>query len=138
MAKSEVPSTVSRVPRPKIRELVLQEWTWRIGEEAATHRIEYYKCQNRGWIASVIGFVLILIGGFNNIPAVVGLGIAALGIWLVFNMKTWIEIVRMHRSASTALGIRLGMRSFPPRDVDRYRAWCSENGVQPYPFKPRD
>ena len=140
MAGSDIGPTSENTGRPRVKDLALREWTWRTGKEAATHRLAFYSWINRAWVASLVGFLFILVGGFDHIPALIVLGIATLCVWLSLNIRAWIELSRMRKSISKTLGIPINVWSNPPppRDVDKYRLWCIKNGLTPYPFKPGD
>ncbi|WP_276973730.1 hypothetical protein [Ferrimicrobium acidiphilum] len=137
MASDNLPKKSGK-RKATFRELALQEWTMRIGEDAATHRMANYRWLNRAWLASSVGFALVLIGGFNKIQFLVVLGILAFVVWLALQIRSWFEIIRMYRSASSALGTTLNMHRFPPRGVEKYRKWCDKNNLRPYPFKVLD
>ena len=110
----------------------------RIGEDAATHRMEFYRWLNFARPASLVGFALVLIGGFNKIQLLVVLGILAFVVWLALQVRSWVEISRMYRSASSALGTTINMHRAPPRGVEQYLKWCDKNNLRPYPFKVFD
>jgi len=124
--------------RANVRRLALREWTWRYGEAAASHRMALDTWIIRAAITSTLGFGLVIVGGVTHQPIVLGLGAVALAIWITLDICIWVELHRMNRAISAALGIPIDLRSHPgpPRGADKYRAWCQRNHIQEYPFKP--
>jgi len=125
--------------RPQ-RELALRGWTWRIGGEAAGHRIAFDTWMIRAGSVSIVGFLLAITGGMIHQPMVWGLGLAVLVVWPILFAFAAVELRRLNKAIRSALGIRIDMRSHPgpPRGSDRYVAWCCRYGLQPYPFKPSE
>ena len=108
-----------------------------MGAEAARHREANYSWLLRGWVLGIAGFVLIVIGTRNHLAAILGVGLALACGFLACYALAWVELIKMRRAISNALGIPIDWRRHPPppRTAERYRAWCDKYGVQPYPFR---
>lgn len=123
---------------------VTQEWTWRIGPEATEHRLAFLRWNVWSFLLGWTGIILVAVGGRLGVPAIWVPGLVALAFGLALWVKATVEIRRMLRAMSKALGVRVGWRagrgkvSGPPRTVAHYLAWCEQTGLQPYPFRPAE
>ena len=109
-------------------------WCRRVGPEAAGHRVNNYRCLNRGWVALVIGFLLVLSGGIGHQQIVFFVGWIGFIIWGIFYVLSWRELALWRRALISALGPIKDFPRVPPRSPEKYLAWCRKNGLQPYPF----
>lgn len=59
--------------------------------------------------------------------------IAVLGAFLATVMVAmFCETFAYLRAASRSLGMKIGLTGDPPRDTQRYLAWCSARGLKPF------
>ena len=134
-------SVAAKMTRPgekrSITSLMLQEWTWRVGSEAAAHRMATSRWTVRIWVAGVLAFVLVLVGAKESVPTISIMGgiVYAGASYCIF--RAWVEMLRTRRAISRSLGISIRFRSNPPPPNRKahYIAWCKKYGVQPYPFR---
>jgi hypothetical protein len=131
---------MTKAAHPRNRELALRSWSWRIGTEAAIHRIALDTWMIRGGIVSIVGFSLAIAGGISDQPIIWGVGLVVLATWPIIYVRAALELRRMNRAISSTLGVPIGVRSHPgpPLAAEKYRAWCRKNGLEPYPFKPKE
>lgn len=113
--------------RTSVLQVVLRDWTRRIGPEAAAHRVAGYRLLFHAWIASLIGMLLLVIGGLNRSPIVVAVGGVAVLSWVVLSIQGFLELSRMNTSIAAALSIgQLSFFSGPPSRSEKYEAWCKK------------
>ena len=125
--------------RTSILQVVVETWTRRIGPEAAAHRVAGYRLLFHAGVASLLGMLLLVIGGLNRSSIVVALGGVVVLAWALLSFRGCLELSRMNTSIATALGI--GQISFlggPPSRSDKYEAWCKKQGIEPYGFDSAD
>ena len=124
--------------KPSIRDLTLQEWTWRVGPEAAAHRIATSRWTIRTWFLGLLGFVLVLVGAKSGSTPTWLAGVAVYVVGVCSVVRTWVELVRSRRAISRTLGIPIKFRSNspPPNRRSNYLAWCDKYRLSPYPFRP--
>ena len=72
-------------------DLIRQELTWRVGPEAADHKLQWYRWLNRAWLASALLFALLFIGGFTGTALVSLIGIAPAVAWLACITMAFLE-----------------------------------------------
>ena len=121
--------------RTPMRERAREQWEWRIGPEATTHRQKLAIWLIRGWFLYLAAFVLVVVGVKAKVPVIWIIGVVAFGGAITCNGCSWVEWARMRRAISRTLGIPASWRNLPPRPVAQYLAWCEKNNLQPYPFR---
>lgn len=137
-------ATVTRPKSEKLsaRQLILREWTWRIGEEGARHWRAMIMWRIRISLVALPSVIAVIVGATTHLLAVGLVGWAGLVLAIVgCGAMSGVELARWHRSTSEALGVPQGMRSGvpePPTNRDRYLAWCQRYNVRAYPFLPAD
>lgn len=113
----------------------LVEWTARVGADAAAHRVRYYRTWLRAWLFAVFGFVLVLIGGFNDLTVLTILGVAGFVAWGALSVMAVRELTLMNAAIRRNVGVEFGFYGGPPARQEQYVRWCERKGVSPYPFR---
>lgn len=121
------------------RDLIRQELTWRMGPEAAQHRLAMTRWSSRCWLLQVVGCGLVLSGVAASAVAIwiTGATVYYLGGYCAY--RSIVEMIRWRRAASKALGINIKFPNgtpAPPSKPERYLAWCESHNLHPYPFRP--
>lgn len=124
--------------KPSVRELARQEWMWRVGPDAAAHRIAVSRWTIRTWSLGVLGFVLVLVGAKTGSAPIWIAGVVVYVVGGYSIVRTWTEVVRLRRAISRTLNIPIRFRSNPPPPNRRsnYLTWCEKYKLKPYPFRP--
>ena len=121
--------------RRTVLSAVLEEWTHRVGPEAAVHRIRGYRFIFYGWIFALGGFTLLLGGGLSDNPWLLIVGGVGIVGWLVMYIRAGLELHRMNKAIARSVGIEeFGFFAGPSSRPARYRAWCEKHRISPYPF----
>jgi hypothetical protein len=116
--------------------VVLEDWTQRVGPDAAKYRIFYYQWSFRAWFAAIIGFVLIVVGGFAHLSAVLLVGLLGIVTWVALYLVSIRMLVLMNKEIARSLDIPpFPFFSGPPSRQREYRKWCEKRGLDPYPFQ---
>lgn len=114
-------------------EAAVSEWAPKVGTNAAQHRAKSDYLRVR--VAPPVGIPTALVAwaGIDTGNPVVIAFIAALGAFLATVMVAmFCETFAYLRAASRSLGIKIGLTGDPPRDTQRYLAWCSARGLKPF------
>ncbi len=74
----------------------MAEWTTRVGRDAAAHRVRYYRTWLGAWLSAVLGFGLVLVGGFNDLLVVTILGVVAFVVWTALGFLSFRELLLMN------------------------------------------
>jgi choline-glycine betaine transporter len=94
---------------------------------------------NRAWLAAGLAFVMVISGGFSAVGVVADLAAIPGVVWLVCVVCGFRENARQQAAIREALGFSASERHIePPRDPDGYRRWCTEKGLEPYPFRTQN
>jgi hypothetical protein len=114
-------------------EAAVSEWTPKVGTSAAQHRAKFDYLRVRVVPPVGIPTALIAWAGIDTGNPLVIAFIAVLGAFLVTVMVAmcWHTFAYL-RAASRSLGMKIGLTGDPPRDTQRYLAWCSARGLKPF------
>ena len=82
---------------------LLQEWTWRVGPEAAVQRQFNGRWLFRTWLSTGAGAVLVVVGVRGHVPGLWIAGVDACGGSIFCYIRAWLALVRFQRAASKAL-----------------------------------
>jgi len=116
-----------------------REFTWRIGGEAAKHRIAAEDLRIRGMFVLTISVVLMYFGFKLRVPPVWAVGLSVYVFAGYCICRACVETARGRRATGRALGVKINRKLPPPPNTKaHYLAWCKKYGLQPYPFRPPD
>jgi hypothetical protein len=123
--------------KPSIRELELEEWTWRIGPEAAAHKLATNRWSFRTWLCGAMGFVLAFAGIKVGTQPIWIAGVVAYAASIYCMYRGWTEVTRTRQAIRKSLGVPVNRHHPPPPNrVAHYLAWCKKYDLPPYPFRP--
>lgn len=103
----------------------------RLGSEAARLYAKGYRKLWWAFLLTVLGAVLVVIGGLSSISPIWQAGMGVWFVTLVVCVAGWHEMRSSRRIASRVLGVKLRM-SEPPPQRDKYIAWCDQKGLTPF------